>query len=112
MGVTIRCGCEVGKNLTLSELKADYRAVLLTVGMSKGATLPMFNNADPVEIAVDFLQRARTSGGNITVPQSALIRWLYACQRGGQQSHIPARPPARRANADGGAYLSGGGPTR
>ncbi|BBR59618.1 MULTISPECIES: NAD(P)-dependent oxidoreductase [Enterobacteriaceae] len=73
MGVTIRCGCEVGKNLTLAELKTDYRAVLLTVGMSKGSTLPLFNDASQVEIAVDFLQHARTSGGNISVPQSALI---------------------------------------
>ena len=62
-----------GKNLTLAELKTDYRAVLLTVGMSKGSTLPLFNDASQVEIAVDFLQHARTSGGNISVPQSALI---------------------------------------
>ncbi|MFU0929791.1 FAD-dependent oxidoreductase [Kluyvera cryocrescens] len=73
MGVTLRCGCEVGKTMTLAQLKDDYRAVLLTVGLSKGATLPLFNDASPVEIAVDFLHRARAHSGNITVPQSALI---------------------------------------
>ena len=73
MGVTIRCGHEVGKTLTLAQLKTEYRAILLTVGLSKGATLPLFNDAYPLEIAVDFLQRARASEGDISVPQSALI---------------------------------------
>lgn len=73
MGVTIRCGHEVGKTLTLAQLKTDYRAILLTVGLSKGSTLPLFNDAYPLEIAVDFLQRARASDGDISVPQSALI---------------------------------------
>lgn len=73
MGVTIRCGHEVGKTLTLAQLKTEYRAILLTVGLSKGATLPLFNDAYPLEIAVEFLQRARASEGDISVPQSALI---------------------------------------
>ena len=73
MGVTIKCHCEVGNTLSVEQLKAENRAVLLTVGMSYGSTLPLFNNANNVEIAVDFLQRARQSGGDIAVPQSALI---------------------------------------
>lgn len=73
MGVTIHCGCEVGKTLTLEQLKGEHRAVLLTVGLSKGSTLPLFNDANPVEIAVDFLQRTRGKRGQITVPKSALV---------------------------------------
>lgn len=73
MGVTIRCDCEVGKTVTLEALKAEHRAVLLTVGLSKGSTLPLFNDAGSVEIAVDFLQRARGNAGDISVPQSALV---------------------------------------
>ncbi|ADO47818.1 NAD(P)-dependent oxidoreductase [[Enterobacter] lignolyticus] len=73
MGVNIQCHSEVGTTLTLAQLKAEYRAVLLTVGLSQGLTLPLFNDAGSVEIAVDFLQRASKANGNIAVPQSALI---------------------------------------
>lgn len=73
MGVTIRCGCEIGNTVTLEALKAEYRAVLLTVGLSKGMSLPLFNDAGTAEIAVDFLKRARGKAGGISVPQSALV---------------------------------------
>lgn len=73
MGVTITCNCEVGNALSVEQLKANYRAVLVTVGMSYGSTLPLFERANNVEIAVDFLQRARQGSGDITVAQSALI---------------------------------------
>ncbi|QLS05521.1 NAD(P)-dependent oxidoreductase [Citrobacter freundii] len=73
MGVTIKCDCEVGNTIAVEQLKAENRAVLVTVGMSYGSTLPLFDEADNVEIAVDFLQRARQAHGDITLPQSALI---------------------------------------
>lgn len=73
MGVTIKCDCEVGNTIAVEQLKAENRAVLVTVGMSYGSTLPLFDEADNVEIAVDFLQRARQAQGDITLPQSALI---------------------------------------
>ena len=41
--------------------------------MSYGSTLPLFERANHVEIAVDFLQRARQASGDITVAKSALI---------------------------------------
>lgn len=72
MGVTIKCNCEIGKTLSLEQLKAENRAVLVTVGLSRGSTLPLFEHSD-VEIAVDFLQRARLAQGDISIPQSALI---------------------------------------
>ena len=73
MGVTIKCNSEVGKTLTLEELKAQHRAVLLTVGLSQGSSLALFDDAEDVEIAVDFLQRASRANGEIAIPQSALI---------------------------------------
>ena len=72
MGVTIKCNNEVGNTLTLEQLKAENRAVLVTVGLSSGSGLPLFEHSD-VEIAVDFLQRARQAQGDISIPQSALI---------------------------------------
>lgn len=73
MGVNIKCNCDVGGSLSLAQLKAEYRAVLMTVGMSCGSDLPLFEQASHVEIAVDFLQRARQADGDISVPRSALI---------------------------------------
>jgi NADPH-dependent glutamate synthase beta chain and related oxidoreductases len=73
MGVTIKCNSEVGKRLTLEQLKAQHRAVLLTVGLSQGSSLALFDDAEDVEIAVDFLQRASRANGEIAIPQSALI---------------------------------------
>lgn len=73
MGVTITCNVEIGKTLTLEQLKADNRAVLVTVGLSCGSSLPLFERANDVEIAVDFLRHTRQACGNIHVPQSALI---------------------------------------
>lgn len=72
MGVTIKCNNEVGNTLTLEQLKAENRAVLVTVGLSSSSGLPLFEHSD-VEIAVDFLQRARQAQGDISIPQSALI---------------------------------------
>ncbi|EER6810343.1 FAD-dependent oxidoreductase [Escherichia coli] len=72
MGVTIKCNNEIGKTLTLEQLKAENRAVLVTVGLSSGSGLPLFEHSD-VEIAVDFLLRARQAQGDISIPQSALI---------------------------------------
>ncbi|WP_033135028.1 FAD-dependent oxidoreductase [Aeromonas finlandensis] len=73
MGVQIKCQCEVGKQISLEQLKTENRAVLLTVGLSAGAMLPLFKQAENMEIAVDFLQRARQAGGDIAIAQSALI---------------------------------------
>lgn len=73
MGVTIKCHCEAGVSPSIDQLKKENRAVLITVGMSCGSTLALFNQANHVEIAVDFLRRAREARGTMAVPQSALI---------------------------------------
>ncbi|EBX5888824.1 NAD(P)-dependent oxidoreductase [Salmonella enterica subsp. enterica] len=73
MGVTIKCDCEIGENITLEQLKTEYRAVLVAAGMSYGSSLPLFQQANNVEPAVDFLRRVRQAEGDIEAPASALI---------------------------------------
>lgn len=67
MGVDIRCGVEVGKDITLDELRAQgYKAFYIAIGCQGGrkAGIPG-EDAQGVMIAVDFL---RTVGGNPDYP--------------------------------------------
>ena len=59
MGVKFRCGVEVGKDITIKELKADgYKAFYLAIGLQGGrnAGVPG-EDADGVESGVSFLAR-------------------------------------------------------
>ena len=59
MGVEFKCGVEVGKDVTLDELRAqDYKAFYLAIGMQGGrlAGVPG-EDAIGVETGVDFLRR-------------------------------------------------------
>ena len=63
MGVEIRCGVEVGKDITLDELRAQgYQGFYVAIGC-QGGRLPGIpgQDAEGVSTAVDFL---RTVGGN------------------------------------------------
>ena len=67
MGVDIRCGVEVGKDITLDELRAQgYKAFYIAIGCQGGrkAGIPG-EDAQGVMTAVDFL---RTVGGNPDYP--------------------------------------------
>ena len=67
MGVDIRCGVEVGKDITLDELRAQgYKAFYIAIGCQGGrkAGIPG-EDAQGVMTAVDFL---RTVGGNLDYP--------------------------------------------
>lgn len=67
MGVDIRCGIEVGKDITLDELRAQgYKAFYIAIGCQGGrkAGIPG-EDAQGVMTAVDFL---RTVGGNPDYP--------------------------------------------
>lgn len=72
VGVTIECNNEIDKALTLKQLKAENRAILVTVGLSSGSRLSLFEHSG-IEIAVGFLQRARQAQGDINILQSALV---------------------------------------
>ena len=73
IGVSFITQTEVGKELTLEQLKTQNRAVLLTVGASYGSVLSLFENNPCVETAVDFLVRAKARQGQIDIPKSAII---------------------------------------
>ncbi|EJW91722.1 pyridine nucleotide-disulfide oxidoreductase, partial [gut metagenome] len=67
MGVEIRCGVEVGKDVTLQQLRQQgYKAFYLAIGCQGGrkAGIPGEDSAD-VMTAVDFL---RIVGGNEAYP--------------------------------------------
>lgn len=60
MGVQIRCGVEVGKDVTLDELRAEgYQAFYIAIGCQGGKVLPI-SGADAVNVttAVEFLKQA------------------------------------------------------
>lgn len=57
LGVDIKLGVEVGKDITFEQLRKDYDAVIIAVGAHKGVVIPVpGNNLDGVLNAVDFLR--------------------------------------------------------
>jgi len=59
LGVTIRCGVKVGRDIGFDELIADYEAVLIAVGAKRSRKLPI-PGADGIGVigGVDFLRSA------------------------------------------------------
>ena len=60
LGVEIRCGIEVGKDVTLDELRAEgYQAFYIAIGCQGGKIPPIpGSDAKGIDIAVDFLHDA------------------------------------------------------
>lgn len=57
MGVEIRCGVEVGKDVTLAQLRKDYAAVVIAVGCKRSRGLPIPGaDAHGVLGGVEFLR--------------------------------------------------------
>lgn len=68
MGVEIRCGVEVGKDVTLASLREDgYKAFYIAIGCSGGRKpgIPG-EDAEGTVTAVDFLKHANTGGERVT----------------------------------------------
>jgi NADPH-dependent glutamate synthase beta subunit-like oxidoreductase/Fe-S-cluster-containing hydrogenase component 2 len=64
MGVEFRCGVEVGKDITIQQLRQDgYKAFYIAVGMQGGrmAGVPG-EDAKGIETGVDFLRRVNLNG--------------------------------------------------
>ena len=72
-GVECRTGCEVGKDVTLDELKKKYDAVIIAIGASKGKMLDIFKDNPRVELAVDFLARCKENKGNVELPEDVVV---------------------------------------
>lgn len=73
LGVTFKTHQNIGTDISIETLKAEYDAVLIAVGASYGRMLPMFENNPYVTTAADFLPNAKMQQGNIDVPKSVLV---------------------------------------
>jgi len=73
LGVKFHTGVQVGKDISIDELKAKHDAVIIAPGYSCGKSLPMFENNKYVGLAVDFLRECKEKCGNIKVPDNVLV---------------------------------------
>jgi NADPH-dependent glutamate synthase beta subunit-like oxidoreductase/Pyruvate/2-oxoacid:ferredoxin oxidoreductase delta subunit len=64
VGVELRCGTTIGKDLTLEDLKRDYAAVFVGIGAHKGKTMGLPGEDGPgVYTGTDFLNRVNSGKG-------------------------------------------------
>ena len=92
MGAEIRCGVEVGKDVTIEELRAQgYKAFYLAIGMQAGrkAGIP---NEELAESGVDFLRRVNSKEGATLTGKTVVI--------GGGNVAIDVARSALRAGSD------------
>ena len=73
MGVEIRCGEEVGKQVTMEQLQQEYDAVVLAIGLHLGRStrIPGSDHAH-VRSAVELLRQV-TEEGTIEVPEEVVV---------------------------------------
>ena len=94
MGVEIKCGIEVGKDITIQQLRSQgYKAFYIAIGCQGGRTAGIpGEDAEGVMTAVDFL---RTVGGDESYPVSG-----KAVVVGGGNVAIDVARTAHRCGAD------------
>src|SRR5271169_3200712 len=86
-GVELRCGVEVGRDLTVEELRGSFDAVVLATGSRTPRDLPVpGRELDGVHFAMDYLYGrnrflAREFGPQPTVPQPVPAREISAKDR-------------------------------
>lgn len=73
LGAKIILGKEIGKDLSMDQLKKDYDAVLVAVGVGKPNILDMFNGNEYAVPAVTFLAEAKAKEGKVDLPDNALV---------------------------------------
>lgn len=73
LGVKFHTGVEVGKKVSIEELKEKHDAVILAPGYSYGKMLPMFEGNEKVVKAVDFLKEVKAKAGKVKVPANVLV---------------------------------------
>ena len=73
LGVKFITGCQIGKNISVEELKKNHDAVVLAPGYSYGKMLPMFEGNKYVRTATDFLREAKAKKGKVEVPNNVLV---------------------------------------
>jgi heterodisulfide reductase subunit A len=73
LGVTIRCGTEIGKDITLDTIKNDFDAVFIGTGAPKG--LPLGVEGEDLDGVVDGIRflRAVNSGETVKTGKSVVV---------------------------------------
>ncbi len=89
LGIEMRLGVEVGKDISFEQIKKDYDAVIIAVGAHKGVVIPVpGSNLNGVYNAVDFLREvsltrkfnnigkrvAVIGGGNVAIDVARSLR--------------------------------------
>lgn len=75
LGVTFKANCEIGKDISISDLKKDgFESILVAVGMqdSKLVDIPGIH-LDGVVKGTDFLANAKSNNGNIPVGKKVIV---------------------------------------
>jgi glutamate synthase (NADPH) small chain len=86
-GVELRCGVDVGRDLTVEELRGSFDATVIATGSRVPRDLPVpGRELDGVHFAMDYLYQrnrwvARELGPEPTIPQPALGREITAADR-------------------------------
>lgn len=73
-GVIVKCGMEIGKDITAKELTETFDAVCLTIGAMKPRDLPVpGRELDGVHFAMDFLSQQNRIVAGLTIPYDSEI---------------------------------------
>ena len=73
LGVVFHKKVEVGKDISMDELKKKHDAVILAPGYSYGKMLPMFEGKRGVVLAIDLLKKIKAKGGEVKLPEHVLV---------------------------------------
>ncbi|MEO5366987.1 MAG: FAD-dependent oxidoreductase [Magnetococcus sp. WYHC-3] len=73
LGVDIRCNQRVGTTITMEQLRQEYDAVLLGIGLHLGRSTRIPHSDHPAVIKAIDLLRAITEGQNITAPRRLVV---------------------------------------
>ncbi len=75
LGLELKMGVRVGKDVTLDQLEAEYDAVFVGVGAQVGRTLPVegFNTTPGATNAIDFLRNYEVLGDDIPVGRKVIV---------------------------------------
>lgn len=73
LGANFLYNTEIGKDVSMDDLKARYDAVLVAVGIGKPQMLEMFEGNPYAVPAVTFLAEVDEKQGNVDLPDNALV---------------------------------------
>lgn len=73
IGANLILGCEVGKDVTMDELKEKYDAVLVDVGIGEPQILDMFEGNEYAVPSVTFLKELSDKQGDVELPDNAVV---------------------------------------